>query len=137
MAAMSSLEAMKAYVTGGKPRQTADGIVLLDLEHNLLQRRFVEISFDTDMTIASVKERIYRMTGSKPDFMKVYLNRSTLLDDDSRKLAYYNPPATGGYIYIVDDDPYSNARGGGLDDVSQVEKYVMSDDDYEKRNKKD
>jgi len=31
-------------------------------------------------------------------------------------------------------DPYSLSRGGGLEDVSKVKKYVMSEEDYNKRS---
>jgi len=34
---------------------------------------------------------------------------------------------------VVDLDPASLSRDGGLDDISKVKKYVMSDEDYERR----
>jgi hypothetical protein len=34
----------------------------------------------------------------------------------------------------VRQDPFSLSRNGGLEDVSQVEKYRMSDEDYTKRS---
>ena len=36
-------------------------------------------------------------------------------------------------IHIVDHDPFSLSRNGGLSDVTLVEKYKMSDEDYEQR----
>ncbi len=52
--------------------------------------------------------------------------------DDTRMLGYYSVQS-GNEIHIIDDNPFSLARGGGLEDVSLVEKYVMSDEDYAKR----
>jgi tubulin-specific chaperone B len=53
--------------------------------------------------------------------------------DDSKKLGFYSP-RHGMRVHVVDHDPMSLSRGGGLDDVSQVEKYVMSEEDYDKRS---
>lgn len=36
-------------------------------------------------------------------------------------------------IHVADDDPFSLTRGGGLEDVSLVKKYRMSEEDYDKR----
>lgn len=36
-------------------------------------------------------------------------------------------------IHVSDDDPFSLTRGGALEDVSGVEKYRMSEEDYDKR----
>lgn len=52
--------------------------------------------------------------------------------DDSKMLGFYSVQ-NGMRIHVVDNDPLSLSRNGGLDDVSQVEKYRMSDEDYDKR----
>ena len=50
--------------------------------------------------------------------------------DDNLSLEHYG--ALNGYtIHCIDGNP--NARKGEFDDVSQVEKYVMSDADYDKK----
>ena len=36
-------------------------------------------------------------------------------------------------MYVVDDDPNSLSANGWLEDVSKVKKYVMSDEEYERR----
>jgi tubulin-folding cofactor B len=36
-------------------------------------------------------------------------------------------------IHVIDSDPYSLSRGGGLTDTSLVEKYRLSDEAYDKR----
>ncbi len=49
----------------------------------------------------------------------------------SRPLGYYGVQ-NGNEIHVVDTDPHSLSRDGGLDDLSQVQKYRMSDEDYDK-----
>ena len=57
------------------------------------------------------------------------------MDDDDKKLGYYSPE-NNWTIHVMDLDPYSMAANGGFDDVSKVEKYMMSDEDYDKRESK-
>lgn len=52
--------------------------------------------------------------------------------DDSKKLGFYSV-RHGMRVHVVDHDPMSMARGGGLDDVSLVKKYQMTEEDYDKR----
>ena len=59
-------------------------------------------------------------------------NVVTELLDDSKLFGEYGPK-NGYRIHIVDDDPYSISKGGGLENVGDVEKYRMSDEDYAKR----
>lgn len=52
--------------------------------------------------------------------------------DSSKKLGYFSVES-GMEIHIIDTDPFSLSRGGGLTDTSLIDKYKMSDDDYSKR----
>lgn len=122
---------LKDYVTGGQARTVAEGTVLLDVTHNLLARRMVEIPFNLYSTVSVAKEKVYQISGSKPEHMTLLLNGATPLDD-TKLLGDYNV-ATGMLLHCVDDDPFSTAKGGALEDVSLVDKYVMSDEDYDKR----
>jgi len=54
--------------------------------------------------------------------------------DESRALGYYGV-CSGMNIHVVDTDPFSLSRDGGLDDVSRIQKYKMSDEDYDRREK--
>jgi tubulin-folding cofactor B len=55
------------------------------------------------------------------------------LSDNSRMLGFYSP-LSGDEIHIIDTDPFSLSRGGGLTDVSLVQKYRMTDEEYERRS---
>lgn len=54
--------------------------------------------------------------------------------DDNRPLGYYGV-TNGMTIHVVDNDPFSLSRDGGLDDVSRIEKYRMTEEEYDKREK--
>ena len=100
--------------------------------------KFMEIRLDRHMTIERVKEKMRTHCGTGSAFMHL-----TLLDDagqvvadmvdDSLKLGYYSPQNFWS-IHITDLDPHSLAANGGLEDVSLVKKYEISDDDYNKRD---
>ena len=59
-------------------------------------------------------------------------NMIATLYEDHRKLGYYSPQ-DGYTLHIIDTDPTSASLNGGLEDVSLVDKYVMSDEAYNKR----
>ncbi len=60
------------------------------------------------------------------------LSINGVLLEDGKALGYYGPK-DHDVIRIVDHDPNSVAANGGLDDVSQVKKYEMSEEEYSKR----
>jgi hypothetical protein len=47
------------------------------------------------------------------------------MPDDDRPLGFYGV-RSGMEIHVIDTDPFSLARGGGLDDVSQVGGLLMN-----------
>lgn len=110
-------------------------VVLLHVRHALLQQRFFECKFAEDAPLSSVKEQIYRMTGTMPQHQVLRLKASDGhvidLEDPSSSLSDYS--ARDGMELLVDDtNPLSVAREAGLNDLSQIEKYVMSDETYDK-----
>ena len=56
----------------------------------------------------------------------------TEVSNDDAKLGYYSP-LDGMRLHVIDTDPMSVSANGWLEDLSKVEKYVMSDEAYEKR----
>lgn len=132
MAAMD-MASLKAYVQGGAPRQVGPSTLLLDITHNLLERRFVEIPFDLSTSIEDVKHKIYTMTGSGVEHMKVYLNgRIELKEEDNKRLGEYGA-RSGDVLHVEDLDPFSQARNRAFDDVSQVKKFELTEEQYDKR----
>jgi tubulin-specific chaperone B len=54
------------------------------------------------------------------------------LSDDSKMLGFYSVES-GNEIHVIDTDPFSLSRAGGLTDTSLVEKYRMSEEAYDQR----
>merc|ERR1719421_394311 len=87
------------------------------------------------MSVERVKEKLYRHGGTSIAFQDLYLRRApgdtVYLFDDNKTLGFYGA-RNGMEIHIKDTDPHSISLHGGLEDVSQVEKYVMADEEYDK-----
>jgi tubulin-specific chaperone B len=132
--------AMRAYVTGAdhlQYTQLADGMVQISATHSNLKQYVMELRLDLHSPISEVKRKLYTHNGSSIEAMELHLrdqsgNFICKMLDDSRPLGYYS--VQNGYeIHVVDTDPFSLSRDGGLDDVSKIEKYRMTDEEYEKR----
>ncbi len=125
-------------------------IVCLNVVHSNLKQIWPDIRLSLYMKIITVKEKLYKHGGTSPVHQKLLLipkgkniiagsssagasmANSIPLDDDEKMLGYYGAQS-GMDIYIMDTDPFSLSKNGGLEDTSLVKKYVMSDEDYEKR----
>lgn len=132
------MEALRDYVTANDARRydhQAQGTLRLDVTHNNLIQRWHDILFDEDMCVGRVKEKLYRHGGTPAAHQELYLRRggsdTIFLMDESKTLRYYGA-RNGMEIHIKDTDPHSISLHGGLEDVSQVEKYVMPDEVYDK-----
>lgn len=132
--------ALAAYVKGdplGMAIQAESTVALRVTHSNLTQTHFLEIRLDMHMTIERVKAKLQTHVGTGAGSMKLYLLDEdekvvACMDDDEKKLGFYSPQP-GFVIHIEDVDPHSLSRSGGLEDVSQVQKYMMSDNDYGNR----
>lgn len=133
MAALD-LKSLKDYVGGAPRRSVPVGTILLDITHNLLQSRFVEIAFEVTNRIEDVKSKVYSMTGSSENHMRLMLNGVTELRVEDNKLLGEYGAKTGDFIHVIDEDPFSSARGGAMDDVSQVKKFELTEEEYDKRS---
>lgn len=90
------------------------------------------------MTVASVKNKLCFHCGTPPSAMTLQLKDShgnllSILSDESQMLGYHSPH-DGCILHIIDADPTSMSANGWLEDTSKVAKYVMSDEDYDKRD---
>jgi len=129
---------LRDYVTASDASRydnMAAGNLRIDVTHSNLVQRWHDIMFHEDMSIMAVKEKLYRHGGTGCAFQELYLRRApgdtVFLMDDNKTLAYYGA-RNGMEIHIKDTDPHSISLHGGLEDVSQVEKYVMADEEYDK-----
>ena len=98
--------------------------------------RLQEIRFDTGKTIRQIKEQLERKFGTSADGMKLQLLDATdqpvcAMDDDTQQLQNYQPQ-NNYTIHVVDES--GTTVQNQFDDVSKVEKYEMSDKDYNKRD---
>jgi len=130
--------ALRDYVTAADATRydgMAAGNLRLDVSHSNLEQRWHDILFHEDMTVERVKEKLYRHGGTSIAFQELYLRRGSgdtvFLYDDNKSLGSYGA-RSGMEIFIKDTDPHSISLHGGLEDVSQVEKYEMADEEYDK-----
>ena len=135
----ADLRALRDYVTAAPSgiQSRGDGTVLLQVTHSNLKAVFMELRFDMHMTVARVKDKLVSHVGTNASAMTLSLRSpqgQTLYArlEDERMLGFYSPE-DGCVLHVADADPFSLSRGGGLEDLSQVEKYTMSDADYDKR----
>jgi tubulin-folding cofactor B len=116
----------------------AAGTLRLDVTHSNLVQRWHDIVFDESMTVGRVKEKLYRHGGTPAAHQELFLKRgggdTIFLMEEHKTLRYYGA-RNGMEIHIKDTDPYSISKHGGLEDVSQVEKYEMQDEEYDKLEK--
>lgn len=91
------------------------------------------------MTIGAVKTKLQTHCGTSAGSMVLTLKDATgtvvlanAMMPDDRKLGYFSPE-DGCILHVEDTDPMSLAAQGWLEDVSKVEKYVMTDADYDAR----
>lgn len=129
---------LRNLVTGAdetRYNNQGQGTLRMDATHSNLIQRYHDLIFDVNMTISRVKEKLYHHGGTPAAHQELYLRRggsdTVFLYDDNRTLGFYGAK-NGMEIHIKDTDPFSISAHGGLEDVSQVEKYVMADEDYDK-----
>jgi len=132
---------LKSYITAGgeqaKYDTLAQGTVMIDCTHSNLIQRHIELRFDKHETIEALKHRIHRQTGTPPDYQKLIIRQAgmdigVIGPDDSKMIGFYSIES-GMEIHCVDLNPHSASAGGGYEDVSKIQKYKMSDEDYDKR----
>lgn len=130
------LAGLKDWVTKPVERNLPQGMVEVSVTHENLQQKILAVRFDLHATIGDVKARLYLHHGTPASSQRLVLRDGGIdlcpLDDDSKMLGFYSVQ-TGQTIHVFDTDPHSISRGGALENVDLVQKYKMSDDQYEKR----
>lgn len=142
----TDLLALQAYVTAGDDSQydnVRQGAVVLDLTHSNLVQRHVEIRFDLHDTVGALRQRIHQKTGTPASFqhLQLLINGGTggsILAEippstcETYKLGYYGL-SHGMTVHCIDVDPHSGSRGGQYEDTSLVKKFVLSEEEYDRR----
>ena len=136
------LLALKAYVQAKDATQYENvhkDTVILDLTHSNLIQQHIEIRFDLHDTIERLRQTIHRKTGTGPAFQHLQVKSAGQIlveippeHSDATQLGYFGL-AHGMQVHCVDLDPHSGSRGGQYEDTSLVEKYQMSDAEYDRR----
>ncbi|KAJ3075475.1 hypothetical protein HDU98_007973 [Podochytrium sp. JEL0797] len=95
-----------------------------------------ERRFDKGLSVASLKERLEPLTGVPASSQRVALFSATnarlcVLDDDAKMLGFY-PCEDYMRLHVSDTNPHR--QRGAFTDVSQVEKFEITEDEYNKRN---
>mmetsp|Transcript_16589 Transcript_16589/g.29862 ORF Transcript_16589/g.29862 Transcript_16589/m.29862 type:complete len:228 (+) Transcript_16589:71-754(+) len=108
--------------------------VKLNVTHSRRAMTALELRFDLTQTIATVKASLERRFGTSADYMTLKLKDESgafkvdMLNNDAQ-LGFYSP-RDFYTIHIVDTDP----NAVNVDDLSAVEKYVMSEEKYSDRD---
>jgi len=136
---------LKHYVTAADPQQYANlpsSVVVLDLTHSNLQQRHIEIRFDLHQTLDALRQTIYQKTGTPHAHQQLQIyatqNTSQLLHEippttsSDIKLGFYSLQH-GMRVHCIDLNPVSISSGGALENTRLVQKYKMSDEEYQKR----
>eukprot|EP00276_Gloeochaete_wittrockiana_P020158 CAMPEP_0184337608 /NCGR_PEP_ID=MMETSP1089-20130417/6010_1 /TAXON_ID=38269 ORGANISM="Gloeochaete wittrockiana, Strain SAG46.84" /NCGR_SAMPLE_ID=MMETSP1089 /ASSEMBLY_ACC=CAM_ASM_000445 /LENGTH=237 /DNA_ID=CAMNT_0026663463 /DNA_START=30 /DNA_END=740 /DNA_ORIENTATION=- len=137
---MEALAALRHHVTAGSSVLSAPGLVRLELTHSVLSKDSAAPnrvqSIPTSIQIAALKEKLYLLFGTKPAYMRLQLQDEdgsviAILDNDEFPLGMYGPQ-DGYRVHVIDEDPFQTVAQ--MQDVSQVEKYTISEEDYNRRD---
>ncbi|KAI9082053.1 hypothetical protein K1719_035978 [Acacia pycnantha] len=114
-----------------------DDSVLLRATHSNIKTFSTDIRFSQQMSVESVKEKLWKKCGTSVNSMHLELYddsnyKISDLTDNSRPLGFYSP-LDGFRLHVIDLDPSSVTSGGWLEDTSLVEKYTISEEAYNKR----
>ena len=139
------MEAIKNYVLANEENKydaVSTDLVLLDLTHSNLQQKHIEIRFSKHDTVGYLKNRVHLKTGTPPHFQQLQLLDGTIpiatipdASDDQMEnlpLGYFGLDH-GMRVHCTDTNPHSGSAGGAYEDTSLVQKYVMSDAEYNAR----
>ena len=137
------LLAVRAYITAKDATQYQDvhpSTVLLDLTHSNLLQKHIEIRFDKHDTLERLRQRIHQKTGTSPGFQHLQIKSAGEIlreipptVEDHFKLGYFGLEHHGLEVHCIDLNPHSGSKGGQYEDVSLVEKYRMSEEEYNAR----
>ncbi|KAG8756914.1 hypothetical protein FRC11_004929 [Ceratobasidium sp. 423] len=100
---------------------------------------FSERKYDLHTTVGQLKGKLESVTGIAPESQRLTVHRSAdeqdsaplyILDDDSRPLGFYS---LSDMMLLKVADTNKNSLTGQFTDVSNVEKFELTDEEYQKR----
>ncbi len=114
---------------------------MINLTHSNLRQRHAEIRFDLHDTLSDLRQRIHTKTGTPAIYQHLQVkdtNNVKVCDippstSPQYKLGYFSLQH-GMTIHCIDLDEFSGSRGGQYEDVSLVQKYTLSDEEYNRRS---
>ena len=118
-----------------KKHQNKNTMVWLVVTHSVLELRS-EKQFEPSLTIQEVKQKLYAIVGTEPNFMNLQLfareedEQATVSSLENSKTLQEYGVRDHMRIHVIDQDPSNKMQS--FDD-EEVEKYVMSEEDYDKR----
>ena len=138
--------ALRAYIQAKDATAYAaldPDMVVLDLTHSNLEQQHIEIRFYKQDKLQTLRERIHRQTGTPPfdQHLQVYdgdqmvAEIPSTTDGDDYLLGRFGLVHHGMRVHCIDMNPYSGSAGGAYEDVSLVEKFTLTDEAYEARDK--
>jgi tubulin-folding cofactor B len=137
------LLAVRSYITAKDATQydhVHRSTVVLDLTHSNLIQKHVEIRFDKHDTLERLRQRIHQKTGTSPGFQHLQIKSAGEIlreipptVEDHYKLGYFGLEHHGLEVHCVDLNSHSGSKGGQYEDVSLVQKYKMSEEEYNQR----
>ena len=139
------LLAVRSYVTSRDDTNYDDvsaDTVIIDVTHSNLQQKHIEIRFSKSDLLHTLRTKIYRQTGTSPSHqhIQVYYHNDIVCEipvatcGDTYKIGYFISQH-GMRIHVVDTNPFSISANRALEDVSQVTKFKLTDDEYNVRDK--
>lgn len=116
----------------------ADDSVLVSVTHANIKSFLADVRLYLQMTVEAVKEKLWKKCGTSVTSMHLELYddsgaKIADLSDDMKPFGFYSPQ-DGYLLHVIDTDPSSILAGGWMDDTSNVEKYTISDEAYDKRD---
>ena len=134
--------ALQAYITRKDQTQYDNlphDMVLLDLTHSNLKQQHIEIRFYLSDTLDTLRARIHQKTGTPHIFqhLQIFSAGVCMVEippdyNEQTKLGFFSL-RHAMRVHCIDLNPHSGSSGGQYEDTSLVEKYRMSEEDYEKR----
>ena len=139
------LLAVRSYVTSRDETNYDDvsaDTVIIDVTHSNLQQKHIEIRFSKSDMLHTLRTKIYRQTGTSPghQHIQVYYHNEIVCEipvttcGDAYKIGYFISQH-GMRIHVIDTNPFSISANRALEDVSQVAKFRLTDDEYDARDK--